>query len=345
MGQARDGNGSYQTGAIALLAATLASPGCSLRQLSIGGCKVQDDEAHDLGKGLCHNTTLERLVVDRTALAVQTLSSGERLALAGVDFSEVDATVMAQLLLHNTRLTSVDVSGTRALPRELKILSDAFARCRFPLREISVAGRCLGLEAAAALLDALAECPLEALDLTGNEVCGIKESGTEPLASYVLRLVCELVRRPGGKGLRRLKLKGNHLLGNDVYTSEGVSIVVAALTDPNCRLEELHLGLTNKGSGLRDEDGLALGVTQACRTLTKLQQDARRAADERARRLDAARPRGQGARPGGGVDRGADPSIDTTPPHSSSPTTRWAATASSRSPTRSPTRARRCARC
>ena len=49
-GQARDGNGSYQTGAIALLAATLASPGCSLRQLSIGGCKVQDDEAHDLGE-------------------------------------------------------------------------------------------------------------------------------------------------------------------------------------------------------------------------------------------------------------------------------------------------------
>ena len=67
---------------------------------------------------------------------------------------------MAQLLLHNTRLTSVDVSGTRALPRELKILSDAFARCRFPLREISVAGRCLGLEGSAALLDALKECPL-----------------------------------------------------------------------------------------------------------------------------------------------------------------------------------------
>ena len=139
-------------------------------------------------------------------------------------------------------LTSVDVSGTRALPRELKILSDAFARCRFPLREISVAGRCLGLEGSAALLDALKECPLEALDLTGNEVCGIKASGTEPFASYELRLVCELVRRPGGKGLRRLKLKGNHLLGNDVYTSEGVSIVVAALTDLNCRLEELHPG-------------------------------------------------------------------------------------------------------
>ena len=131
------------------------------RQLSIGGCKVQDDEAHDLGKGLCHNTTLERLVVDRTALAVQTLSGGERLALAGVDFSEVDATVMAQLLLHNTRLTSVDVSGTRAAARA----QDLVRRLRaLPLPAARDFGRGAlpGARGSAALLDALKECPLEA---------------------------------------------------------------------------------------------------------------------------------------------------------------------------------------
>ena len=37
------------------------------------------------------------------------------------------------------------------------------------------------------------------------------------------------------------------------------------------RLEELHLGLTNKTTGLREEDGLQLGIAvQACPSLVKL---------------------------------------------------------------------------
>ena len=54
----------------------------------------------------------------------------------------------------------------------------------------------------------------EDLDLTGNEICGVKASGTDPFNPYVLKMVCALVRRPSG-GLRRLKLKGNNLIGND----------------------------------------------------------------------------------------------------------------------------------
>jgi hypothetical protein len=40
---------------------------------------------------------------------------------------------MAQLLLHNTTLTCADLGGGKALAREIKILSDAFSRCRFQL--------------------------------------------------------------------------------------------------------------------------------------------------------------------------------------------------------------------
>ena len=79
---------------------------------------------------------LERLVLDKTPLMVQQLARGERLALNAVDFSEVDATLMAQLLLQSLTLTCIDLGGSKPLPKEIKVLSDAFARCRFPLREL-----------------------------------------------------------------------------------------------------------------------------------------------------------------------------------------------------------------
>ena len=81
---------------------------------------------------------LERLVLDKTALMVQQLARGERLSLNAVDFSEVDATLMGQLLLQNFALGCIDLGGSKPLPKEIKVLSDAFARCRFPLRELSV---------------------------------------------------------------------------------------------------------------------------------------------------------------------------------------------------------------
>ena len=45
----------------------------------------------------------------------------------------------------------------------------------------------------------------------------------------------------------------------DVYTSEGVGIIVAALKDPNGRLEELHLGLLNQQHGMHERDASVLG--------------------------------------------------------------------------------------
>ena len=263
-GQARDGNGSYQSQAIGLMVDLLGAGHGPLRSLTITGCRVQEEEALDLGRALSKNHTLERLLADRTPLAVQQLLCGERLNLNGLDFSEVDASLMAQLLVHNTTLTCADLGGAKQLTREIKILSDAFSRCRFQLREINVAGRLLGLEGAASLLDALKECPLQVLDLTGNEICGVRSSGTEPFNPYVVRMVCGLIRREGG-GLRRLRLKGNHLIGNDVYTNEAVLLLADALRSPHCVLEELHLGLANKGAGLREEEGLLLGVAlQRC---------------------------------------------------------------------------------
>ena len=269
-GQARDGNGSYQSQAIGLLVELLGADHGPLRSLTITGCRVQEDEALDLGKAISKNSTLERLLADRTPLAVQQLLCGERLNLNGLDFSEIDAALMAQLLVHNATLTCADLGGSKPLAREIKVLSDAFARCHFPLRELNVAGRLLGLEGAASLLDALKECPLQVLDLTSNEICGVRASGTDAFNPYVLKMVCAFVRREGG-GLRRLRLKGNHLIGNDVYANEAVLLLADALRSPHCRLEELHLGLTNKGSGLREEDGLLLGVAvQKCVSLVRL---------------------------------------------------------------------------
>ena len=37
-------------------------------------------------------------------------------------------------------------------------------------------------------------------------------------------------------------------------------LISDALRSEHCQLEELHLGLTNKGSGLREDDGLKLGI-------------------------------------------------------------------------------------
>ena len=145
----------------------------------------------------------------------------------------------------------------------------------------------------------------QVLDLTNNEICGIKATGTDPFNAYVLKMVCalaqveiiiigtlvmiiikwrpanqpvsvphcrdglhcawshglshSLAQRPGG-GLKRLKLKSNHLIGNDTYTAEAVHLISDALRSEHCQLEELHLGLTNKGSGLREDDGLKLGI-------------------------------------------------------------------------------------
>ena len=141
-GQARDGNGSYQSQAIGLLVELLGSGHGPLRSLTITGCRVQEDEALDLGKALSKNHTLERLLADRTPLAVQQLLCGERLNLNGLEFSEVDASLMAQLLVHNTTLTCADLGGAKQLTREIKILSDAFSRCRFQVRvRVRVRGR------------------------------------------------------------------------------------------------------------------------------------------------------------------------------------------------------------
>ena len=41
--------------------------------------QVREDDAHLLGKALSRNATLERLLVDKTALSVQHLLSGARL--------------------------------------------------------------------------------------------------------------------------------------------------------------------------------------------------------------------------------------------------------------------------
>jgi hypothetical protein len=176
-GLARDGNGSYQSRGIAVLNETLSSGRAaqkhiSLKSLNISGCKIREDDAHHLGKGLSRNRTLEKLVLDKTPLMVQQLLRGERLSLHSVDFSEVDATLMAQLLQQDLALTCIDLGGAKPLPKEIKVLSDAFARLhgRASVRELSVSGRCLGLEGSASLLDALKDCPLEVLDFAPGVV-------------------------------------------------------------------------------------------------------------------------------------------------------------------------------
>ena len=143
-GQARDGNGSYQHEAIGLLIDCLSAPTAEphpeidsetdsreaapqrLISLNISGCRLRDDDAHLMGAGLACNSSLERLVVDRTALSVQQMARSQRLSLSGVDFSDVDATLMSQLLLQNTVLASIDLCGTKPLAREIKVLSDTF---------------------------------------------------------------------------------------------------------------------------------------------------------------------------------------------------------------------------
>ncbi len=54
-------------------------------------------------------------------LEPQQLLSGERLDVSGDEFSEIDATLMVQLLLYNCTLRTIDLSGTKPLARELKV--------------------------------------------------------------------------------------------------------------------------------------------------------------------------------------------------------------------------------
>jgi hypothetical protein len=213
---------------------------------------------------------LRVLKADKMALEPQTLLRGDTLDVEGEVFSELDATLMVQLLLHNTTLTRIDLSGTRPLPREIKLLSDGFGRCKFPLRELSVNGRTLGLESCASLLEPLRTCPLELLELRKNDICGVRPTGREPFSTYVLKIVCEMIVRPGG-GLLKLNLQENNLLGNDVYSSEAVSLLVEALKSPHCRLQELHLGLLNQQHGMHERDASVLGeAVRACTSLKAL---------------------------------------------------------------------------
>ena len=63
----------------------------------------------------------------------------------------------------------------------------------------------------------------------------------------------------------------NHILGNDIYCSEGVSLLCEALKDPNCRLEELHLGLNHQQHGMHERDAARLGhAVRACKSLRVL---------------------------------------------------------------------------
>ena len=132
---------------------------------------------------------------------------GDALDVEGETFSELDARLMVQLLQCNARLTRVDLSGTRPLPREIRVLADGLGRVeRLPLTTLCVNGRLLGLEACAALLEPLRGCPLEALELRKAELCGVRATGREPFSTYVLEMICGLIARAGG-GLRRLHLQ------------------------------------------------------------------------------------------------------------------------------------------
>ena len=53
-------------------------------------------------------------------------------------------------------------------------------------------------------------------------------------------------------------MQENSLLGNDVYSSEAVSLLVESLKSPHCRLEELHLGLVNQLHGMHERDASVL---------------------------------------------------------------------------------------
>ena len=58
-------------------------------------------------------------------LEPQSLLRGNTLDVSrgGGDFSEIDATLMVQLLLCNTTLTRVDLSGSKTLTREIRVSS------------------------------------------------------------------------------------------------------------------------------------------------------------------------------------------------------------------------------
>lgn len=279
-GRAKDGNGTYQPSAVGLMIDALGSDKCWLRDLDMTGSGMLEEEAFALGRGLVRNNgSLRVLKVDKLVLEPPNLLRGESLDVDGEIFSELDAVLMVQLLLHNTTLTRMDLSGTRPLPREIKILSDALGRCKFPLRELCVNGRGLGLESCASLLEPLRGGVLETLELRKNEICGVRANGrevratshpphtarpqlssptahpfaacfplqlasplpscaaalslypltlplspprTQPFSTYVLKIVVELIVRPGG-GLRKLNVQENNLLGNDAYSSEASS--------------------------------------------------------------------------------------------------------------------------
>ena len=85
------------------------------------------------------------------------------MSLPLVTCPRLTATCHDHCLTATCHQAAIDLNGTKPLTREIKILSDAFALCRFPLRELSVGGRMLGLEGSASLLDAVKDCPLQVM--------------------------------------------------------------------------------------------------------------------------------------------------------------------------------------
>ena len=293
-GQAADGSGAFRPQALSLLTALIGGGKCPLRELELAGCRLRrgHEATRALGRALASNGELRRLRVDRAHIEVGRVLRGDALDLAGRDFSEVDAALIAPLLLHNRSITRIDLSGDAHATAAVRALADAFAAAGLRPHELSASGRLLGLEGTAALLEPLRSSPLECLDLGHCDLCGItaQSSGLAQFSTYVLRIICGLVAPPPGGGdggsghgdgidgggdaggLVRLHVPGNQLLGDEHYTSEGIALLTAALGSPACRLEELRLGLASPLPGpLLEDDALALAdAAEQCASLRVL---------------------------------------------------------------------------
>ena len=123
-----------------------------------------------------HQTKLRVLTLSSTPLPVLDWAGREaHLSLAGLRVYDRDAALLAELLALNTALASLDLSQCRMTESGTLAIARALSASRpASLVELRLADNRLRVSGAHALLDALdaAQCQLECLDLSANELCG-----------------------------------------------------------------------------------------------------------------------------------------------------------------------------